>query len=785
MATRGRCGVLLSAFVVIVSVLYTGQARAEDPGDMSRNYVGMNVWFNNDYNGANSFVDMMKHSREWRQYNWSNGDAAIDSMGWPMEDCSNVIFGSGNELGTYKLIFNGSAISVRMMWTGGSVSNLQYDAGSNTSTADVTLSNTSTGGLQFQGTKRTAAGATNSGITNVRLYRPGYATDGSRVFTDGWLTLMSKFQVIRFMDWIPTNTNPIESWSQRQTPLHATRPQATVNAHSGPRGVAIEHYIQLCNETNADLWMNFPCLADDDYALKTAQLILYGSDGTDPYTSPQASPVYPPLNANLKVYLEWANEIWNSAGGFQCYRWIKETTDAILASGSPHPIKYDGANDQYRAIARYTAWRTVECSKIFRQACGDAAMMTRVRPVLMGQKGGNWCNPAQLPFLDGFYATARPGSDPFPNTDPKPVFHYIYGAGGSSYYGVVNWSTDANTFFAQGNYPDAGFASSVGSDAIWAGNYGLKRISYEGGMGLDASWSATEQQKDALMADPRMRDLTVYTHDVWSQVGGDLAVYYCVTGPSDWEFTPATSNLTSPKLRAIDALRDTLPRAAATLGGVPPCEVVARTIRGDGTSASVGTFWNATFGAEDVVSGIDVGEWQALPVSVPADGYYLMTTRAAAGNTSARASMWVNGVAVDTFPFTGTNNTLINSPAVSVPLKQGLNVVRFQPTVNQWSLRSVSFEVDTSASGVRRSAGGVRAATPIRLVTGTGTIRLTVPLSDVSSLDIVDAAGRVVARVRVDRARGSAALPRIAHGVYVVTARTRDSASWTGSIRLP
>ncbi|MEI9984560.1 MAG: hypothetical protein WDN69_15960 [Aliidongia sp.] len=35
--------------------------------------------------------------------------------------------------------------------------------------------------------------------------------------------------------------------------------------------------------------------ASDDYVTKLAQLLAYGSDGVNPYTSPQADPVYPPL----------------------------------------------------------------------------------------------------------------------------------------------------------------------------------------------------------------------------------------------------------------------------------------------------------------------------------------------------------------------------------------------------------------------------------------------------------------------------------------------------------
>ena len=47
------------------------------------------------------------------------------------------------------------------------------------------------------------------------------------------------------------------------------------------------------------------------YITDLADLFAYGSNGVNPYTSPQASPVWAPLNSNLKVYIEFSNEIWN------------------------------------------------------------------------------------------------------------------------------------------------------------------------------------------------------------------------------------------------------------------------------------------------------------------------------------------------------------------------------------------------------------------------------------------------------------------------------------------
>ena len=77
-----------------------------------------------------------------------------------------------------------------------------------------------------------------------------------------------------------------------------------------------EYLVMMANETGKDLYITIPMNANQAYVTDLANLLRYGSDGVNPYTSYQAHPAYPGLNSNLSVYVEWANEIWNWAGGF-------------------------------------------------------------------------------------------------------------------------------------------------------------------------------------------------------------------------------------------------------------------------------------------------------------------------------------------------------------------------------------------------------------------------------------------------------------------------------------
>jgi hypothetical protein len=89
------------------------------------------------------------------------------------------------------------------------------------------------------------------------------------------------------------------------------------------------------NQAGKDLWINVPHQANDDYVTKLAHLLRYGSDGVNPYTSPQPSPVFPPLAPGRKVYLEWSNELWN--GGFSQSGWLGTQADAAIAANDPDP----------------------------------------------------------------------------------------------------------------------------------------------------------------------------------------------------------------------------------------------------------------------------------------------------------------------------------------------------------------------------------------------------------------------------------------------------------------
>jgi hypothetical protein len=654
--------------------------------DPAKNSLGMNVWFLNDWDNSFAFADAMKHARPWQDgADWHNPVAGVDALGWPTADASTVIItGTPAQInGTYKLVFNGQADISSLFGFPATIANKVYNQATNTTTADVTynINSANSVGLVFRNTKRTATSATNTGFTNVRLYRPGYPADGSQVFTTPFLAALGKTSVVRMMDWTAINNNLVQHWADRRTPLHAnkaglpyTGPGGTTWSSSAS-GVAIEHQIQLCNAINSDCWINIPVVADDEYVLKTAQALRFGTDGTNPYTAEQPNPVYPPLKPGLRVYIEYANEIWNSAGGFYCFGVIQDIVGALPAG---HDLLNPAESSIWFKMWRYPAWRTAIISNIFRSVYGDASMMNRVRPLLMTQQGNGQMTLQQaLTWLDAYAARQTPA---------RTVGYYLYGAGGSGYYNVNSEpadKTDLNGFFATGNYPATQNVRGMGVDAVWAANYGLKRIAYEGGPSLD-NYTVTANAR-AINADPRMQDMIVKNHDAWSSQGGDLLVYYTLVGPSMWEFTPDITSTNTAKFLGIDQLKSQ-PRTAVSLGQqlpgtIIPTELMDYRIRS-------GYDYTTTCDTLPCLGGNDAGEWVALPGHASSSFSGTIVVKGIA-NSSTKINIWINGVNKGQVTL-AQGNHLTDSTSLSATIPAGLVMIRLEVVSGGLNLRSIS-----------------------------------------------------------------------------------------------
>jgi hypothetical protein len=369
---------------------------------------------------------------------------ATDALGWPTVDAGHL-FWSGRDPaktgGTYLLRFNGQA-EVSGWYNRGLFRidgvdigrtlplGTGYDAETNTTTAELIIEGVDLFGLNFVNTQRTPEDLVGTGVTNVQLIRP-LAPDSETHYEPGELfdadlkRAFGRFSTLRFLT---ANFNPEKEWADRKLP-------AAMQAAWGDRASVWEYNVMLANETGKDLYITIPVGASADYINKLAQLIRYGSDGVNPYTEHVADPVYPGLNPNLRVYVEWGNEFWNWA--FSQAGWAAEAGKAAVLNNTPEGqiINFDGQRPS-GDFRRWAALRTVEASNIFRGVWGDAAMGDRVRVLLEYQYNNQQATAVEtLKFIDRYFNN---GDGTEHVAEPHPVNYYIWGAGGAAYIGATN-----------------------------------------------------------------------------------------------------------------------------------------------------------------------------------------------------------------------------------------------------------------------------------------------------------------------------------------------------------
>lgn len=121
---------------------------------------------------------------------------------------------------------------------------------------------------------------------------------------------LEPFGVIRFMQAQETNTSDIRTWADRRTAADIRQGSGSQGSPSEPlaNGMSVEYMVQLANDLDADPWFNMPHMADDAFVRNFAT---YVRDHLEP---------------GRKAYVEWSNEIWNFAWGFEASSWVMEQT---------------------------------------------------------------------------------------------------------------------------------------------------------------------------------------------------------------------------------------------------------------------------------------------------------------------------------------------------------------------------------------------------------------------------------------------------------------------------
>ena len=323
--------------------------RFEDRNLMAADMrIGMNLDNVVDYVPNWMFTDVFQSSRSWISHSFNtvtrqqdfNGGANIpvqvDANGWPTQ-LATWTNASGQlmqqRLGT--LMFrelNGQypAGTYRVEWDGTGDVVFSFDARetSRGRTADghhfALLNVTPANGGIYLGINSLSA---SDPIRDVHVWLPdfnGQSFAGQRwqpgadfsPFHPLYKERLEDFGILRFMQTQETNSSDIRTWSDRRDANDSRQN----SGNSGPmvNGISVEHMVQLANELDADPWFSMPHMADDTFVRNFAT---YVRDNLEPERT---------------AYVEWSNEIWNSAPGFEAYYWIANQIRLPENSGLTH-----------------------------------------------------------------------------------------------------------------------------------------------------------------------------------------------------------------------------------------------------------------------------------------------------------------------------------------------------------------------------------------------------------------------------------------------------------------
>lgn len=177
---------------------------------------------------------------------------------------------------------------------------------------------------------------------------------------------------LRFMDWDQTNHSSRAQWSQR-------KPKSSTNQNP----VAYEWMIDLCNRMDADMWVTLPhktvssATGDNpcDYALRLAILVKTGVDVTgvnlqalgdlqsksaQDFVNAGGTRTGDPLDANLRVYVEYSNETWNG---------VFSQSDYCEAQGTAMNLDTDAT----RAAYKFHGWAALRLFRAFDLVFGEGS----------------------------------------------------------------------------------------------------------------------------------------------------------------------------------------------------------------------------------------------------------------------------------------------------------------------------------------------------------------------------------------------------------------------------
>lgn len=303
-----------------------------------------------------------------------------------------------------------------------------------------------------------------------------FADSRDIIFHPVFLERLRGYSVLRFMDWMHTNSSPVATWAQRTPLAHST--------WAAKSGVPVEVMIALANLVGAHPWFTLPHRSDEAYARSFAQM------------------VREKLDPALGVYVEHSNEVWNTVFAQQAD--LTSRAKALRAT-----------------LPQYHALRTRTLAGVFKAELGAE----RVVSVLGGQAVSTWASTNGLDYLTSRFGAAALGIDavaiaPYFGISPTPA------EAGQFTSMTVDQFAD---YVRAKSFPRE--SAHMASHRALARKYGLRLLAYEGGQHLVGVGAAQDNRAlntlfDNFNRHPRIRQLYLDYLALWKREGGELFMHF-------------------------------------------------------------------------------------------------------------------------------------------------------------------------------------------------------------------------------------------------------------------
>jgi chitodextrinase len=628
--------ICLAAFSAMLGISST-RSPAQSPANQA-SPLGTNLARVGYYSSEEPFLNLFKTGGGWWTYNASGptGEEVLlytsflDGNGYP----TTLTGGPAHAFTALETLvfrnFNSSDVAdptyqagdYLLQWTGSGTFAYGDDPGNgtcSTSPCKITVNSPSSNGILIT---LTSTGVGSNYAQNISLIYCGTWNGSScsngydsllangEIFNPNFIARISQFKTLRFMDWMATTVNFQKNWSDRPLPgwvfWDDSRTNATLNGaapYGSNDGVPAEVMFALCNKLQADCWFNMPPLATDDYVTQFAAL------------------AHSMLNSTLKVYVEYANELWNQnlcqpSGTMtqSCIQQVSALCAAAEGAACPYPTSFS----TYQANTTYGAVRAVQVGAIWRSVWG--ADSRRVIRVFGGWNGNTGYHSYWLPWTDPaghFSGTIAQ------NVDVLAVAPY-FGYSVPDAFTLDQLFTEimSGGLVSSGGYPGGMIKQTLdwaATNYSMATSAGLGFVAYEGGQSLvDYSGSDAALQTLYAAANRDSRMGTAYTTLLsgWKSLGGTLFINYSdIQQYSKWGYWGALENVletSSPKYNALMSFITNNPCWWNGCGAVqiPPTttgpSIPSGLVGSALSSTQIGLAWNASTDTAATVAGYNV-----------------------------------------------------------------------------------------------------------------------------------------------------------------------------------